>query len=152
MILDRQGNIYGTTRYGGSSGNGVIFKLDRSGSETVLYNFAAKAIPVSPLVRDPAGNVYGIAGEEGSPLISALYEFSTAGQFTVLYTFPSTDGGCTSLIRDRSGNFYGACGESGNTGGVIYKLDANGQRTDLYTFGTNSADGTYPASLTRDKA
>ena len=39
LIADRAGNLYGTTSRGGASGNGVVFKLSPSGTETVLYAF-----------------------------------------------------------------------------------------------------------------
>src|SRR5215470_3590050 len=41
---DSAGNLYGTTPFGNSLGSivsfGLVFKLDSSGKETVLYNFA----------------------------------------------------------------------------------------------------------------
>ena len=47
LLRDTAGNLYGTTRFGGSytgsdcegSGCGTIFKVDSSGNETVLYTF-----------------------------------------------------------------------------------------------------------------
>jgi uncharacterized repeat protein (TIGR03803 family) len=67
VILDSKGNLYGTTVGGGASGHGTIFKLDRTGKETVLYSFTGgtdAAAPDADLLRDAAGNLYGtsIAG------------------------------------------------------------------------------------------
>jgi len=62
LIQDAVGNLYGTTYYGGAFGNGVVFKLDTTGVETVLHTFTGKADgsnPAGPLVRDKAGNLYG---------------------------------------------------------------------------------------------
>jgi uncharacterized repeat protein (TIGR03803 family) len=39
LIQDSAGNLYGTTSGGGASGAGVVFKLDTTGTETVLHNF-----------------------------------------------------------------------------------------------------------------
>src|ERR1039458_9143782 len=39
VIRDAAGNLYGTTPYGGTGGAGVVYKLDTSGHETVLYSF-----------------------------------------------------------------------------------------------------------------
>jgi uncharacterized repeat protein (TIGR03803 family) len=39
VIRDSGGNLYGTTEFGGASGYGVVFKLDMTGTETVLYSF-----------------------------------------------------------------------------------------------------------------
>src|SRR5277367_290095 len=42
VIRDSHGNLYGTTEIGGASGAGTIFKVDPSGTETVLYSFAGQ--------------------------------------------------------------------------------------------------------------
>src|SRR4051794_11810185 len=39
LIRDAAGNLYGTATQGGAIGYGVVFKLDPSGNETVLYSF-----------------------------------------------------------------------------------------------------------------
>jgi len=44
LTLDRAGNLYGTTRYGGSYNAGTVFKVTRQGSGwifTPLYDFRA---------------------------------------------------------------------------------------------------------------
>ena len=56
------GNLYGTTDGGGASGAGVVFKVDTSGNETVLYSFtggADGAYPNAGVILDSAGNLYG---------------------------------------------------------------------------------------------
>jgi uncharacterized repeat protein (TIGR03803 family) len=40
LIVDRAGNLYGTTAGGGESGWGVVFKLAPNGTSTVLHSFA----------------------------------------------------------------------------------------------------------------
>src|ERR1700733_7547867 len=62
LIRDQEGNVYGTTYEGGPSNMGVVFKLDKAGTETVLHSFAGGgdgAHPYAQLVRDAAGNLYG---------------------------------------------------------------------------------------------
>lgn len=39
LFLDLAGNLYGTTAHGGRNNNGIIFKLDTTGKETILYSF-----------------------------------------------------------------------------------------------------------------
>jgi uncharacterized repeat protein (TIGR03803 family) len=76
LIRDAAGNLYGTTILGGSTdgnlGNGVVFKLDTNGEETVLYSFCAEeknctdgAEPTAGLIRDAAGNLYGTTAYGG---------------------------------------------------------------------------------------
>jgi uncharacterized repeat protein (TIGR03803 family) len=69
LIRDGAGDLYGTTFVGGAYGRGTVFRLDRTGKETVLHSFCAEPNCVdgnqpafASLTRDRAGNLYGIAG------------------------------------------------------------------------------------------
>ncbi len=68
LILDIAGNLYGTTELGGSSGLGVVFKIDTSGSETVLHSFvgADGKLPAADLIQDASGTLYGTTWQGGS--------------------------------------------------------------------------------------
>lgn len=62
LILDKDDNLYGITADCGANQAGVVFKLDRAGNETILYNFTGQADggnPQTTLVRDARGNLYG---------------------------------------------------------------------------------------------
>jgi uncharacterized repeat protein (TIGR03803 family) len=62
LVRDSAGNLYGTTKGGGSAGNGTVFKVSPDGSETVLYDFSAPGDGIDPyagLVLDAQGNLYG---------------------------------------------------------------------------------------------
>ena len=62
LLRDGAGNLYGTTRNGGDSGAGVVFKVSPTGAETVLHSFTGGAdggYPLAGLIRDGAGNLYG---------------------------------------------------------------------------------------------
>jgi uncharacterized repeat protein (TIGR03803 family) len=71
LVLDKAGNIYGTTSFGGftnqgncRAGCGVVFKLDPSGDETVLYSFTDAtdgANPIAGLYTDDKGDLFGTA-------------------------------------------------------------------------------------------
>jgi uncharacterized repeat protein (TIGR03803 family) len=74
VIRDLAGNLYGTTQYGGKDsgpgdlGFGVVFMLDTSNKETVLYHFRGAedwANPFAGLIRDSAGNLYGTTASGG---------------------------------------------------------------------------------------
>jgi len=161
VILDPAGNLYGTTASGGTEncylGCGVVYKLNSTGQETVLYSFMGApdgGEPKAGLVRDSAGNLYGIAGA-GAAYAGVVFELATTGQETVLYSFTGgPDGGNpVGLIRDPAGNFYGAT-QSGGTGGagVVFEVDAAGKQKVLYSF-TGGADGGSPyAGVIRDSA
>jgi uncharacterized repeat protein (TIGR03803 family) len=61
VIRDSAANLYGTTGGGGSAGQGVVYKLDTTGHETVLHSFtgADGAGPSAGVIRDSAGRLYG---------------------------------------------------------------------------------------------
>lgn len=180
LILDRAGNLYGTTYGGGKSdygcsyltdGCGVVFKVDKHGMETVLYTFAGTpdgGQPSSGLVRDPAGNLYGTTYFEGtSGFYGTVFKLDTAGVETILYNFTDgTDGAGPqgNLVLDEAGDLYGETAKGGDDSvqactsgswkgcGVVFKLDPSGNETVLYTF-TDGSDGSFPSGgLLRDQA
>jgi uncharacterized repeat protein (TIGR03803 family) len=73
VIADNLGNLYGTTRNGGSEDAGTVFELSLGSNnlwtETLLYSFtsgADGAAPVGSLVLDSQGNLYGTASNGGN--------------------------------------------------------------------------------------
>lgn len=165
LVRDAAGNFYGTTQLGGASDLGTVFKLDRTGTETVLYSFAGGTDaggPCATLIRDAAGNLYGNSGG-GAFGFGAVFKLDTTGTETVLYSFTGgTDGaGPGGLVMDSAGNLYGATGAGGDPNfcapsgcGTVFKLDSTGTLTVLYSF-AGSPDGAFPfpyASLIRDAA
>ena len=76
LVRDGDGNLYGTTLYGGTSSTscltgqcGVVFKLDSAGNETILYSFTGGSDggnPYAGLLRDSAGNLYGVTQYGGT--------------------------------------------------------------------------------------
>jgi len=150
VILDAKGNLYGTASAGGASGNGVVFKINPLGQETVLYNFTGGSDGGSPLggiISDAAGNFYGTTNAGGASGAGVVFKLDRSGNETVLYTFSGgADGGypLAGLMRDPSGNFYGTTNGGGaSSAGVVFKLDTSGDETVLYSF-TGGADGGYP--------
>jgi uncharacterized repeat protein (TIGR03803 family) len=165
LIQGREGDLYGTARYGGASGHGVVFKLDTAGTETVLYSFTGGADGANPragLIRDSAGNLYGTTffGGGDANCFSAgcgvVFELNKTGE-TVLYSFIEADGAnpAAGVIRDSAGNFYGTAGGGSDAClsgcGVVFELDPAGTETVLHSF-TGGADGAYPNGLIRDSA
>jgi uncharacterized repeat protein (TIGR03803 family) len=166
LIRDADGNLYGTTENAGTSGWGVVFKLDTTGKETVLHSFtggADGATPRASLILDSAGNLYGTTYQGGAPCGSftcgVIFKVDATGNETVLHTFTGGDGGNpeAGLLRDSSGNLYGTSSAFGTTStgspgyGTIFKLDAKtSEETVLYTF-TGESDGAQPiAGLVSD--
>ncbi len=153
VVRDAAGNLYGTTEYGGSSGNGVVYKVDPSGTETVLYSFAGGTGdgcgPYGGLVRDKDGNLYGTTPSCGASNLGTVFKVAKNGTEKVLHSFGGgkADGAdplYTALLRDTEGNLYGVTSEGGSQNdGVVYKLSASGKLTVLHSFMGGSKDGCF---------
>lgn len=76
LLRDQAGNLFGTTPGGGSDGDGVVYKIDPSGVETVLANFTGTngEYPASSLIFDSAGNLYGTAPGGGKQPGGVVFE------------------------------------------------------------------------------
>jgi uncharacterized repeat protein (TIGR03803 family) len=164
LIRDAKDNLYGTTTYGGASGQGVVFKLSPSGAETILYTFtggADGADPHSALLRDAAGNLYGTTAYGGGSSAcesgcGTVFKVSPAGTETILYRFSGGADGAfpnAALIQDPALNLYSTTAYGGASGqGVVFKLSPSGAETILYTF-AGGADGANPyGGLLQDAA
>ena len=157
VIMDAQGNLYGTTDQGGGVHEGTVFKLDPSGNETVLYEFKGGSdggAPWAHLLMDAAGNLYGTTIVAGAYKAGTVFKLDPSGNETVLHSFNGSDG-CepfAGLIMDAQGNLYGTtifCGAYG--WGTVFKLDPSGNVKVLHSF--NGSDGAVPyASLLMDAA
>jgi uncharacterized repeat protein (TIGR03803 family) len=159
LIRDANGNLYGTTRFGGDPGGGTVFKVDASGKETVLYSFDGGADgedPVAPVVRDPGGNLLGTTLGGGPSGLGTIFKLNRAGKETVLHSFTiSPDGnqpggGLIPIGED----LYGTTEGGGDLccDGTLYKLDKSGKETVLFSF-TGGGDALNPfAGLIHDAA
>jgi uncharacterized repeat protein (TIGR03803 family) len=158
LVKDAKGNLYGTTTFGGSSAGGVVFKLDATGTETVLHSFVGSSDGFNPeagLVLDAAGNLYGPTTWGGTPGHGTVFKVDANGTETVLYSFTrGADGGNpeSDLIQDTAGNLYGTAFNGGSSDqGTVFMLDTSGTETVLHTF--SGSDGGNPlAGVTRDAA
>jgi uncharacterized repeat protein (TIGR03803 family) len=153
LIIDKAGNLYGTTVQGGSSGVGTVFKLNiKTRTETLLYSFIDFGVdganPSAGLIRDANGNLFGTASQGGSSGDGVVFKVDKTGKETVLYTFQGVPDGTSpqgGLIRDAMGNLYGTTIYGGVYGyGTAFKLDTNGVETVLHSF--NGHDGEAPTS------
>jgi uncharacterized repeat protein (TIGR01451 family) len=131
LVFDAEGNLFGTTQYGGDVncgvylGCGVAFRLtpnaDGSWTESVIHRFSVAdgARPSGELLFDAAGNLYGTT-QVGGTLHCGLYPEgcgvvfklspTTTGRWTEtpLHNFTGTDGAfpAANVVADDKGRLY----------------------------------------------
>ncbi len=129
-----------------------------------LYSFQHApdgTLPVVGVTWDSAGNLYGTTSAGGTSGNGTIFELDTAGIETVLYSFTGAPDGAHpegKIVRDEAGNIYGTTYDGGAVRGcshgcgAVFKLDASGNETVLYSF-TGGADGGNPnGGVIRDQA
>jgi uncharacterized repeat protein (TIGR03803 family) len=148
------GNFYGTTGSGGTSGDGTVFKITPAGAETVLHSFAGGTtdggFPNAGFIQATDGNFYGTNSGGGASNSGNLFKITASGAETVMYSFNSGPEGQNpvGLIQAGDGNFYGTThfgGKGGN--GTVFMIAPGGAESPLYSFAGGAADGMFPSSL-----
>ncbi len=164
LIADSDGNLYGTTPFGGANNRGAIFELAKDGTERVLYSFTGYndgARPYSGVIRDGRGDLYGVAYFGGNGACTGgcgtIFELNPSGSFGVLYSFTGgKDGGnpIGGMAMDASGNLYGTAQNYGNLNcnkrggnpgcGTVFRFSAAHKFKVLHEF-AGSPDGAVPS-------
>ena len=129
VVLDGQGNLYGTTITSGASNDGTVFEIVKgSGTITTLASFNGTngATPLSGLVLDSQGNLYGTTSQGGASNDGTVFEIvKGSNTITTLATFDGTNGAkpFAGLVLDGQGNLYGTTSQGGaSNDGTVFKL------------------------------
>ncbi len=156
LTLDKSGNLFGSTFFGGSANAGTIYKLSpNSGgwTETVLYSFKGGttdgANPEGNVLVGPKGQVVGTTVSGGPSGYGVLFALIPSGATYVekaLHAFPKFTSPTSGVIADRFGNLYGESSGGALGFGAVYEM----KRTTtgykyvlLYSFAAGS-DGADP--------
>ena len=162
LLLDAQGDLFGTTPFGGANSTGTLFEITPDGHETVLASFGeaesgAPAVPSGNLALDAAGHLYGTTQFGG------MYDYGTVWQFTLAsgstpaalkvlhsFAFAPADGEQPTggvLLDAATGTLYGTTESGGaNNAGTVFRcgIDGSGERI-VHAFGdSSSGDGMWP--------
>jgi kumamolisin len=159
LVEGPDGNFYGTTQEGGSSGDGTVFKITPAGVETILYAFGGAVsdgkFPYGALTIGKEGDFYGTTLNGGSDNEGIVFKITAQGVETILHNFGdgsvANDGSGPrgGLIQATDGNFYGMTPSGGSAGeGTMFRMTTAGVMTILHSFGDGSitVDGATPLS------
>ena len=164
LVQGLDGNLYGTTDFGGASGYGVFFKLTPDGRESTLYNFCPQpncADGGNPneygsLALDPSGDLYGTTNPLGVTGYGTIFKITPSGALSTLYSFCGSSCGdqgyaFAGVVRGPDGSFYGVTDGGGNisssgifqcfgavdfpeTCGLAYRITPEGAFSVIYNF------------------
>ena len=174
LVQATNGDLYGTTLYGGASNDGTVFKITPTGTLTTLYSFCSKSVctdgngPFAGLAQATNGELYGTTvwgGANTNPDFpgggGTVFKITPSGTLTTLYRFCSQSG-CTdgalpqaALVQASDGYLYGTTSQEGANGnyGTVFKITPSGALTTLYSFCSQSGctdgsmDGNTAAGL-----
>jgi uncharacterized repeat protein (TIGR03803 family) len=171
LTMDANGDLFGTTEYGGAYGftngpglvgDGTVFEIVKTASgyastPTTLVSFSGADgdIPCGSLIADANGDLFGTTYAGGADNAGEVFEIAkTATGYsstpTVLASFNGADGASPfgSLIMDANGDLFGTTSYAGAYGwGTVFEIanTASGYAsapTTLVNF--NGADGSSP--------
>lgn len=164
LIQGKDGALYGTTYFGGTSNAGTVFKYS-GGATTVLHSFPEQpgqffsdgAFPYAALVQASDGNLYGVTSYGGTLTTyyqsGTLFRITTKGAFTKLWDFNATNSSVNGispyggLIQASDKNLYGTTSGGGAANaGSVFQMTLGGVFTQLLSFDSVS-DGAFPRGV-----
>jgi uncharacterized repeat protein (TIGR03803 family) len=151
LVLHPDGNFYGTTGAGGSTGLGTVFKVTTAGVYTVLATFSGtagtrKGSQPSGRLAISGTDLYGLTRFGGTGNLGSAYRITTGGTFASLFDFTGAAGARPGANPDggfalhSSGDLYGTA-EYGGSGayGTAFRLTTANVFTLLHQFSDPTA-------------
>jgi uncharacterized repeat protein (TIGR03803 family) len=159
LMLDTDGNLYGTASEGGEYGVGTVFRVTTAGTLTNLYSFGEfqdtngvaldGSNPYGALMQDVNGGLYGTTFDGGSNDLGTVFRITPGGALTTLYSFgqfQDTNGNVldgegprAALVSGPNNSLYlfgTTSGGGSQSAGTAYRVTTNGALTNLHSFGT----------------
>ncbi len=117
-LVDVRGELYGTTEFGGTFDDGVVFKIGTDGKTTRLHSFGGTSDGVNPTagLTDVDGTLYGTTVLGGTHNYGTVFSITPEGTEHVVYSFagyPSDGEEPWGGLVNVNGTLYGTTGFGG---------------------------------------
>ena len=166
LVQGIDGELYGTTQFGGAANLGTVFKINSAGTLTTLWSFCKENgcpdgdRPMAGLTVVPGGDLYGTTYFGGAHGAGTIFKITPAGALTTVHSFCASFGCADGLNPDAAlllaadGNLYGTtvlggtggCGGC-HGGGIAFKISLSGTFTKIHDFCTGSCpDASNPSN------
>jgi len=156
LMQGSSGMLFGTARFGGTGGQGVIFKLNNDGTGyAVIKSFSGiagdGASPWSSLIEGDNGELYGTTFTGGNNNLGIVFKLNQDGSgYAVLKSFSGTNGDGANprsgLAPGNDGALYGTTTRGGDSNlGTVFRLSPDGSNYErLKSFSGTGGDGANP--------
>ncbi len=145
LAQDKNGLLYGATRFGGAHDSGVLFSYNPvTTKDSVLYSFTGSNVfPYSCPIVGLDGNIYGMTHGDNN-YNGAIYVYNTTtGRDSILFGFLPNNGSngwwpYGSLLQTPSGLFYGM---------TYYQFGAGGPTGTLFSYALGASKDSICVSM-----
>jgi uncharacterized repeat protein (TIGR03803 family) len=161
LLMDANGNLFGTTLSGGPAGGGTVFELVNTGSGFTLQTLATfdpndtvnGNTPFAGLTMDASGNLFGVTQAGGASGSGTVFELANTGsgygQLQTLTSFSGAANGAYpmgTLLADGAGDLFGTTQSGGVNGqGTVFEMVKGASGYSLQTiYQFNFTDGAAP--------
>lgn len=161
LMADANGNLFGTTAWGGSGNWGTVFEVPKTSSgytplvSLVSFNWADGVAPFAGLIADANGDLFGTTEGGGSGGAGTVFEIintssgysstpTTLVNFDFTHAYPYGN-----LIADANGDLFGETHGGGGLSdlGAVFEVvnsSSGYSSTPKFLAGFSGEDGGYP--------
>lgn len=146
-LTELSGALYGTTEYGGLYNDGAVFKITKSGKESIVHSFPGSPDGEFPFagLTDVNGTLYGTTAGGGSNTGGTIFKTTPSGNESVVLSFAGPNGLAPHAgLIDIDGSLYGTTYESASLDGTVFGFNLKSKTFSLFYAFLGGSDGAFP--------
>lgn len=129
MAVGQDGNIYGRTAEGGAFGNGLLFKVDRTGRYQTLHHLEKHGVP-NGLIVTQSGDIYSATTADAAADVGWVFRLSKDGSSK---NIPVASGQMKALAETANHDILLATISLSSPLGAVWRLNENDEFEPIAT-------------------